>query len=224
MVGSSGLVRRETPIGTFSPPRRNRGNDDPMTMPPQDLQPELELLARMKRGDEVAFTALYRRHKDAVYRLALLYSGSSAHAADVTQETFVHFITRPGQFDPLRGTLGAWLCGIARNMARKAAGGREDATDPGDLDDDSTLNEERIDRDTPLERILRGETAEQVRRALAALAPHYRDVLILCELSELFYAEAAQLSGIEIGTVSSRLSRARAKLGQHRAPYESGAK
>ena len=193
-------------------------------MPPQDVQPELALLARMKQGEEAAFVQLYRRHRDAVYRLALLYSGSSAHAADVTQETFVHFITQPGQFDPLRGTLGAWLCGVARNMARKVAAGREDSTDPDDLADDSALNEERIDRDTPLERILRGESAERVRRALAALAPHYRDVLVLCELSELSYAEAAQVCGIDIGTVRSRLSRARAKLAQRLAPYETGAK
>ena len=193
-------------------------------MPPQDVQPELTLLARMKQGEEAAFVQLYRRHKDAVYRLALLYSGSTAHAADVTQETFVHFITQPGQFDPLRGTLGAWLCGVARNMARKAAGGREDSTDPDDLSDDSTLDEARIDRDTPLDRILRGEAAEHVRRALAALAPHYRDVLILCELSELSYAEAAQVCGIDIGTVRSRLSRARAKLAQRLAPFETGAK
>ena len=195
-----------------------------MAMPPQDVQPELALVARMKQGEEAAFVQLYRRHKDAVYRLALLYSGSTAHAADVTQETFVHFITQPGQFDPLRGTLGGWLCGVARNMARKAAGGREDSTDPDDLSDDSMLDEDRIDRDTPLERILRGESAEHVRRALAALAPHYRDVLILCELSELSYAEAAQVCGIDIGTVRSRLSRARAKLAQRLAPYETGAK
>jgi RNA polymerase sigma-70 factor (ECF subfamily) len=195
-----------------------------MAMPPQDVQPELALVARMKQGDEAAFVQLYRRHKDAVFRLALLYSGSTAQAADVTQETFVHFITQPAQFDPMRGTLGAWLCGIARNMARKAAGGREQATDPGDLFDDERLAEEHIDRDTPEERLLRGETAEQVRRALAALSPRYRDVLILCELSELSYAEAAQVCGIEIGTVRSRLSRARARLAQCLAPFQSGAK
>jgi len=190
-----------------------------MTMPPQDLQPELALLARMKQGDASAFVALYRRHRDAVYRLALLYSGSTAIAADATQEAFVHFLTRPGQYDPARGTLAAWLCGVARNMARKHSGTREDAHAPEDLASDVRPFEEHIDRDTPLERILRGEAAEQVRRAVAALAPHYRDVLILCELSELSYAEAAQLCGIEIGTVRSRLSRARAQLAQLLAPY-----
>ena len=195
-----------------------------MTMPPKDLQPELALLSRMKRGDEGAFVELYRRHRDAVYRLALLYCGSPAHAADATQETFVHFMTQPQQYDPLRGTLAAWLCGIARNMARKAAGGREDATDPEVLASDVEPLEHQVDRDTPLERVLRGEAAEQVRRAVQMLAPHYRDVLILCELSELSYAEAAQVCGIDIGTVRSRLSRARAKLAQYLAPYDIGAK
>src|SRR5258705_13145197 len=106
-----------------------------MAMPPQDVQPELALVARMKQGEEAAFVQLYRRHKDAVYRFALLYSGSTAHAADVTQETFVHFITSPGQLDPMRGTLGAWLFGIALNMVRIAAGGRDDSTEPGYLFD-----------------------------------------------------------------------------------------
>ncbi len=192
-----------------------------MAMPPQDVQPELALLAQMKQGDEAAFAQLYRRHRDAVYRLALLYSGSTAQAADATQETFVHFMTRPGQYDPMRGTLAAWLCGVARNIARKASGSREEATDPDELADDVDPHEAHIDRDTPLERILRGEAAEHVRRAVAALAPHYRDVLILCELSELSYAEAAQVCGIDIGTVRSRLSRARAKLARRLAPFNS---
>ncbi|HSJ96528.1 MAG TPA: sigma factor, partial [Myxococcota bacterium] len=69
-----------------------------MAMPPHDPHAELALVARMQRGDEAAFVALYRRHRDAVYRFALLYCGSAAAAADVTQDTFVHFLSRPGQF------------------------------------------------------------------------------------------------------------------------------
>ena len=194
-----------------------------MTMPPKDPQPDLALLARMKGGDESAFVALYRGHRDAVYRLALLYCGSGAQAADVTQETFMQLITHPNHYDPLRGTLGAWLCGIARNLARKSLGEREVATDPAEFADDHAPMEFNVDRDTPLDRVLRGETAEQVRRALAALAPHYRDVLVLCELSELSYAEAAQVCGIDIGTVRSRLSRARAQLAQRLALHASDA-
>ena len=191
-------------------------------MPPQDPQPELVLLARMKQGDESAFVALYRRHKDAVYRLALLYSGSQEQAADVTQDTFIHFIGKPGQYDPARGSLASWLCGIARNLARKRSGEREIPTDPERFGDDAAPFEEHIERDTPLERLMRSETAELVRRALTGVAPHYRDVLILCELSELSYADAAQVCGIDIGTVRSRLSRARAQLARRLAALGAG--
>jgi len=195
-----------------------------MAMPPHDPQAEHALLARMKRGDEAAFVALYRRHRDGVYRFALLYCGSGAMAADVTQDTFIHLIGHPNQYDPTRGAIGAWLCGVARNLARRQMRGREDATDPADLQDDARLAEASIDHDTPLERVLKSEAAEEVRRALAAIAPHYRDVLILCELSELTYAEAAQVCGIDIGTVRSRLSRARAQLAQRLSHYGASAK
>ena len=183
-------------------------------MPPWNMQPELTLFARMRQGDEAAFAALYRLHKDAVYRFALLRTGSAAQAADVAQETFLHLMTRPEQYDPARGSIAAWLCGVARNLARRETASREDATDPDDLAADAPAAPELVDADCPAEKLLASETAEQVRAALAAVAPHYRDVLILCELSDLSYAEAAQVCGIDIGTVRSRLSRGRAQLAE----------
>lgn len=195
-----------------------------MTMPPQDPQAEFALLARMKQGDEEAFMALYRRHKDVVYRFALMYCGSPATAADVTQDTFMHFISRTGQFDPARGSIGAWLCGVARMLARKHLGEREVPTDPAAMADDTAPLPGQVDHDSPLDRVLRTEAAEQVRRAVARLAPHYRDVLVLCELSGLSYAETAQVCGIDIGTVRSRLSRARSALAQRLAAYHGAAK
>jgi len=195
-----------------------------MTMPPVDTKAELALLARMKQGDESAFVALYRKHRDAVYRFALLYAGSPAIAADVTQDTFVHLMTQNRQFDPTRGSIGAWLCGVARNMARKQCGVREDATDPAELQDDARAHDSQVDHQSPLDRLLRGELAEHVRRAVAGIAPHYRDVLILCEVADLSYAEAAQVCGIDIGTVRSRLSRARTQLAQRLASYAPSAR
>jgi RNA polymerase sigma-70 factor (ECF subfamily) len=176
------------------------------------MQPELSLLARLRQGDEEAFAEIYRRHKDAVYRFALLWSGSAATAADVTQEAFLAFIEKPQAYDPARGSFAAWLCGVARNIARRLAGLREDSTDPADLLADHALPEPCVERATPESLLLAGETAEQVREALAAVAPHYRDVLVLCELCDHTYAEAAQACGIDIGTVRSRLSRGRAQL------------
>lgn len=194
-----------------------------MPMPPHDPQAENALLARMKGGDEAAFAELYRRHRDAVYRFALLYCGSAGTAADVVQDTFIHFIGHPNQYDPTRGAIGPWLCGIARNLARKSLATKEDAVDPAILLDDDAADESQVDHATPLERLLRNEAAEEVRQAVAQLAPHYRDVLILCELSELSYAEAAQVCNIDIGTVRSRLSRARAQLARRLALHAPGA-
>ena len=162
--------------------------------------------------------ALYRQHKDAVYRFALLYCGSTAAAADVTQDTLVHFITQPDQWIRARHDRRVALRAWRATWRRKEVRGREHATDPADLDDDTDPAESRIDRDSPLEQVLRDEAAEQVRKAVASIKPHYRDVLILCELSERL-AEAAQVCGIDIGTVRSRLSRARAQLAQRLAPY-----
>jgi RNA polymerase sigma-70 factor (ECF subfamily) len=194
-------------------------------MPPTDPHAEYALLARLKDGDEAAFTALYRIHKDGIYRFALLYCGAPAAAADVTQDTFLHLIAKPGQFDPARGSVGAWLCGVARNMARRHMGeAREESRDPALLHDDTHAAADLIEHETPLERVLKSEAAEQLRSAIAHLAPHYRDVLILCELSDLSYAEAAQVCGVEIGTVRSRLFRARAALAQRLAPFQNGAK
>lgn len=186
--------------------------DPKTTMAPRDMQPELSLLARLKQGDEDAFAELYRRHKDAVYRFALLWTGSAATAADVTQEAFLAFIAKPEGYDPARGSFPAWLCGVARNLARKEAGLREDATDPADLSADHALHDDHVDHATPEGRLLADERADQVRAALAGVAPHYRDVLVLCELCDHSYAEAAQVCGIDIGTVRSRLSRARAQF------------
>jgi RNA polymerase sigma-70 factor, ECF subfamily len=101
---------------------------------------------------------------------------------------------------------------------------REESRDPALLHDDAQTAPELIEHETPLERVLKSEAAEQLREAISRLAPHYRDVLILCELSDLSYAEAAQVCGVEIGTVRSRLSRARAALAQRLAPFQEGAK
>lgn len=182
-------------------------------MAPRDMQPELTLLSRLRQGDEEAFSQLYRRHKDAVYRFALLWSGSPATASDATQEAFLHLMAKPDRYDPVRGSLAAWLCGIARNCVRREAGLKEDPTDPADFAEDGAF----VDTACPETRLLASETADAVRRALAAVAPHYRDVLVLCELTDLSYAEAAQVCGIDIGTVRSRLSRGRAQLADRMA-------
>lgn len=181
--------------------------------------PDTELLRQMRSGTAAAFQALYRRHQGPLYRFATLRCGSPDLAADVVQEVFMGVLTGALRFDPLRGQLQHFLFGVARNLILKheQARGRTASlpdNEDGEDEDSSDYNAE------PLARMLSNEVADDVRRALAQLAPHYRDSLILYEMHDLSYQEIAAICQVDIGTVRSRLSRARAllakRLGMHR--------
>ena len=170
-----------------------------------------DLLRRMRAGDAQAFAALYRRHQGPVYRFALLRCGSADTAADTVQEAFMGLLTGRLSFDPLRGALQNFLFGVTRLLILKheEPRRREAPLPEPDDDPDSELAGEDA---CPLQRVLADETAEEVRRALARLAPHYRDAVILYEMHGLSYAEIATICALDIGTVRSRLARGRAAL------------
>jgi RNA polymerase sigma-70 factor (ECF subfamily) len=174
---------------------------------------DTDLLRAMRGGDANAFAALYRRHQGPLYRFALLRCGSADSAADVVQEAFMGLLTGRFAFDPLRGPLPHFLFGVARKLILKLEEARQRHVtlhaDDGDDGDDIELPD---DGACPLARMLGNEAAEQVRRALSLLAPHYRDAVILYEMHELSYAEIANICQVDIGTVRSRLSRGRAAL------------
>jgi RNA polymerase sigma-70 factor (ECF subfamily) len=163
-----------------------------------------DLLRHMLAGGEDAFTALYRRHQGSVYRFALHMSGSTDIAEEVTQEVFMFLIRAAKQYDPERGSLNGFLVGVARNhVLRRLHRDRTYEDAPGDL--------LAVDEDT-FGQIVRNRRIDCLRKALLALPEHYREVLVLCELEELDYARAAEVLGCPIGTVRSRLSRARTVL------------
>lgn len=185
------------------------------------------LLRRMIAGDEESFTILYRRRHPAIYRFALHMSGNVAIAEDVTQEVFMTLIRDAKRFDPERGTLGGFLFGIARNhLRRRWEQERHSLPLPGDADElDSLLSASAgvgkngssngngrgpflLSRDefTSLENVAR------VRQAIATLPQNYREIVILCELEEMSYEDAAAAVDCPVGTVRSRLHRARALL------------
>jgi len=185
--------------------------DDPVPHPTPALTErtaasDAALAARLACGEPGALDPLYRRHKGSVYRFALMWSGSAAVAADVTQDVFVHLLTRATDYDAARGPLSPWLLGIARNFVRRRTGTREVAEF-----DDADLAPPH-DAATPESALLARIELEALRRAIAALPPHYRDVLVLVELAERSYAEVAAICGLELNTVRSRLFRARALL------------
>jgi RNA polymerase sigma-70 factor, ECF subfamily len=180
--------------------------------PAAEDEGDAALVARLGSGAAIALDPLYRRHRKAVYRFALLWTGSAARAADVTQDVFMHLLTRAGDYDPARGSLLAWLLGITRNFSRQRCGFRD--TDALRIDDAQADREDAtfLVADDAAERIVAREDLDRLRRGIAALPPHYRDVLVLVELAERSYAEAAMICGCELNTVRSRLSRARALL------------
>lgn len=180
-----------------------------------NLQSELgdtELLRSMLAGDEDALALLYRRRQGSVYRFALQMSGSKTIAEDVTQEVFL-FLMREGHvFDPERGSLSSFLLGVARNHVLRRMRVDQVLTPIGDDNEDET-NFLPADTDLrPLDDLLQAETIELVRKAVLSLPPKYREVVVLCELQDVSYLEAADVLGCAIGTVRSRLHRARALL------------
>lgn len=163
-----------------------------------------DLLWRMAAGDDGAFTTLYRRRQGAVYRFALHMSGSPAIAEDVTQEVFLELMRHPGGYQAGRGSLPSYLYGMARNLVlRVLARVRDTVPVSGD---------ERQSEGGPLEDLTRREAVEEVRKAVLNLPPRYREVVVLCDLEEMDYAGAAAVLGCAVGTVRSRLHRARALL------------
>lgn len=169
------------------------------------------LLRRSAKGDEEAFTVLYRRHQASLYRFALRMTGSPWASEEIVQDVFMTLIREPGKFDPDRGTLGAFLYGIARNRVMKHI---ERA--PRDFSLDEKLEQGRhtlvSERFTPAEWAEMRERREQVRAAVLELPIEFRETVVLCELEELSYDEAAKLLDCPVGTIRSRLHRGRALL------------
>lgn len=171
-----------------------------------------ELLRSMLAGDEEALALLYRRRQGGVYRFALQMSGSKSIAEDVTQEVFL-FLMRDGHvFDPTRGSLSAFLFGVARNHVLRRLRVEHLLTPLGDESDDDVPSLQTTADLCPLEDLTRAETIESVRRAVLSLPAKYREVVVLCELQDVSYGETAEILGCAIGTVRSRLHRARALL------------
>ena len=185
------------------------------------LETDDDLFFRLRKGDEQAFAALYRRRQGAIYRFAMHMSGSPSAAEDITQEVFLALLRGECGYDRERGTLSGYLFGIARKLVlRNLERGRSDVALEGDEDD--AVPRELAVTDDPLAGLTRHETIEALRRAVQALPRRYREVVVLCDLEELDYADAAVALGCPIGTVRSRMHRARAllleKLNQERKP------
>jgi len=189
------------------------------------------LVKRILAGDEEAFGLLYKRRQSSIYRFALHMSGNTTVAEDVTQEVFMALIRDASRFDSAKGSVAGFLFGIARNHLRKRWEQDRRLVPLIETPDGYELprigengNGVKIHRDgngnavghysmaTSRDEIAAIETTSRVRQAIDTLPENYREVVVLCELQELSYEQAASALGCPVGTVRSRLHRARGIL------------
>jgi len=171
------------------------------------------LLRLAAKGDEEAFTVLYRRHQAALYRFALRMTGNAWAAEEIVQDVFMTLMRDPRKYDSTRGTLGGFLYGVARNRVMKHLERlpREIPLEEKN-EDGSGAGIVLQDAATPAFWAERRERMDRVRAAVLELPAEFREAVVLCELEEMSYEEAAQAVGCPIGTIRSRLHRGRALL------------
>ena len=177
--------------------------------PASDSMLDDTLLERIAAGDGAAFTALFRRRQGDVYRVALLMTGRRTAAEDVTQDVFLAVMREAARYEPGRSTVTAWLCGIARNHSRRRLE-RDWRLVP--LPDEHEEDAAAAVHADPADDLANAQRVEALRRAVLSLPLRYREVVVLCDLEELSYRDAAVSLGCAVGTVRSRLHRARALL------------
>jgi len=179
-----------------------------MAEPPND---DREMLRQLAGGNQAAFSACYQRYEGPIFRFAWHMSGNQANAEEVTQEVFLRLIDSPQKFDPAKGSLAGYLFGIARNVMR-----RQMEKDRLNLQlDDEMLDgndAEMVVEPDVLSELDRRERLDYLQKAVLALPTPYREALVLCDLQEMSYPEAAEVLKCPPGTVASRLHRARTIL------------
>jgi RNA polymerase sigma-70 factor (ECF subfamily) len=168
---------------------------------------DFELLRRARRGETTAFHELVERHAANLYRLACALTGDSAEAEDVMQETFLGAFQRMGTFRG-RSSVKTWLVSILNRQAARHHRRR--------------MRHPALPFEEPFEQPAAEHAADtrmDVAEALGRLSPEHRQVLVLREVQGMTYAEIAEVLAVPLGTVESRLFRARQELRAQLADY-----
>jgi RNA polymerase sigma-70 factor, ECF subfamily len=184
-----------------------------MLWPARRHTEETDLMGRLAAGDRQALDLIYRAEAREVYRFALAMCGNPAWAADAVQDAFVQVAEKPQGYDRNQGPLRAYLCGIARYklLARwRESSGVETIDDDDDM---PHLHSQPPDAD-----LSRSQDTQALWHAIARLPWVFREAVVLVDIQERTYTEAAQIAGVEINTLRTRLHRARKRLGEALAP------
>jgi RNA polymerase sigma-70 factor, ECF subfamily len=180
-----------------------------ITVKDQNPDDDRDLLYLMQAGEEQGFVVLYRKYQPSVFRFCLHVSGSRHIAEEVTQETFVTFLRKPERYNEERGPLLLYLFGIARYLVWKGRRRGELFTSLEEQGGDLPVTGPDVFSD-----LADSERVARIRQAVLALPRKYREVIALCAFQELSYEQAAKVVGCSIGTVRSRMHRAKKLLSQ----------
>ncbi|PYX64065.1 MAG: hypothetical protein DMG74_14515 [Acidobacteria bacterium] len=195
---------------------------DQASMDRLETRSDAGLLQLSLAREESAFLLLYGRLKGGIFRYAYYMTCSRTEAEEVTQEVFISLLKEGGSYREELGDVAGFAFGIARNFVRRIER-RERAYQPfpdGDALED--LSDSLVSQPEALPgRMIRSEVVERVHTAIASLPDHYRQVVVLCDLCEFSYAEAASRLQCAVGTIRSRLNRAHTLLAQKLKPLRS---
>jgi RNA polymerase sigma-70 factor (ECF subfamily) len=177
--------------------------------------PEDDLVRRAAAGEREAFAEIYSRYHAVVYRFARMMSGSAATGEDVTQETFTVLLRGLHRYNPRHASLSTYLYGVARNLTRSRL--RRDRRFVRLEIPEVREPRVTVDQATSLER---SQACDRLRCVIAELPSRYREVVILCAIHGLSYAQVAAILGTPVGTVRSRLSRGRQAIAERMREME----
>ena len=171
------------------------------------VQSDEELYRQMRKGDQRAFAELYERREPALFRYAFYLAGSRVVAEEVAHDAFIELIGRHTRFDERRGSVEAYLYGVARNLVRVIQRRKT-----------FELGVEQTSAHDVVADLIKGERNAALYAAIRELPDSYRDAVVLCDLEEKSYEEAALLMKCALGTVRSRVYRARMLLAARLKP------
>ena len=175
---------------------------------------DADLLQRAMAGDEAAFLALYGKLKAGIFRYAFYMTNSQTAAEEVMQEVFITLLQEGDRYREGRGDMGAFAFGIARNFVRRIE--RRERPYEQLPEEDTRAN--LAVSESLAGQVIRNQTTERVHCAIATLPDHYRQAVVLCDLCELSYEQAATRLNCAVGTIRSRLNRAHTLLAQKLKP------
>lgn len=171
---------------------------------------DVDCMARLAAGDATALRPLYERHGRALLRFSAAMCRSRQVAEDLVHDTFLALLREPLQFDPALGSAYGYLCGVLRHrVSRHYRSEKRWVALDADQDVAAPLADGGAN---PIDDITRSEVTAAFRKAMLELPLPHREIIALCDLEELPYTTVAEILGCPIGTVRSRLHRARALL------------